>query len=158
VLVVSLDLCHGDIWLDDADAVVVPVPTWNDETARPVADLIGPYANAYAQYRIAAEGDLIVPGRLMWTSTGRLQPSMVAFMPLARPQDNSSENVGTIRDALRLLVRDASQMKLRSVALPPPGCSVGALSWMKVAAMVTDAVRDAPDVHWRLYTPRYALR
>ncbi|MFT4171865.1 MAG: macro domain-containing protein [Rhodocyclaceae bacterium] len=153
----SLTLCHGDIWLDGADAVVVPVPAWDDESSPSAMEMVGPYTGAYAQYRMTAQAGLIVPGRLLWTSTGRLHPSMVAFMPVDRPKDGA-EDAGSIRDALRLLVRDATEMGLRSVALPPPGCGDGALSWMKVTAMVTDAVRDAPEVDWRLYTPRYALR
>ena len=59
-----------------------------------------------------------------------------------------------IESGLKDLIREVSERKIRSIAVPPLGSGLGGLQWSRVKAMIEAAFEEMPDVLVKLYEPK----
>ena len=58
-----------------------------------------------------------------------------------------------IRTGLKSLKSVIMELNIESVAIPPLGCGLGGLDWVKVRKLIEEELSDLEDVEIQVYTP-----
>lgn len=129
----------GDITADDADVLVNTVNCVNVMGKGVALAFKKRFLSILTPYAAACRSKLLVPGGclLLPLPDGR---QWAAFATKNHWRDPSQQH--WVSSALRELARQAQAAGIKSIAIPPPGCSNGGLDWSAIEPLVLDALRD----------------
>lgn len=151
-----LEHTTGDIFKDDADAIVNPVNCVGIMGAGLALQFKRRYPGNFKAYARACKLGEVEPGRPFVYETGMRVPRFIINFPTK--QHWSERSTVAILDAgLDALVVIAKQFSLRSMAIPALGAGLGGLPWEKACRLIESAMGELPDVSIRLFAPRDTL-
>jgi len=111
--------------------------------------------NARVYFEASQAGQVRV-GRVLATPAGELFPKWIIHFPTKKHWRNPS-GLEWVREGLVDLVRVVKELEIRSIALPPLGCTNGGLAWEQVRPLIEAAAAELPDVDVIVYEPPVRL-
>ena len=107
----------------------------------------------FKAYEAACRRKEVKPGRMFVFETGQMfNPRYIINFPTKRHWRDKSR-YEDIESGLKDLIREVSERKIRSIAVPPLGSGLGGLQWSRVKVMIEAAFEEMPDVRVKLYEP-----
>ena len=97
------------------------------------------------------------PGHVAVRPTGGLLGVRLLFDLPTKRHWYSASRIGDVEAGLRALADAVEASGVRSVAMPPPGCGHGGLSWRDVGPLVAAALGPLDGVDIRIYAPPVPL-
>ena len=108
----------------------------------------------FKAYEAACRREEVKPGRMFVFETGQMfNPRYIINFPTKRHWRDKSR-YEDIESGLEDLIREVSERKLRSIAVPPLGPGLSGLQWSRVKVMIEAAFEEMPDVRVKLYEPK----
>jgi len=80
----------------------------------------------------------LMPGEVLFVETGEDCPCYIAYFPTKNRWWHDSE-YSYIEDGLKSLIKQADQLDITSIAIPPLGCGLGNLDISRVVEMILEA-------------------
>lgn len=135
----SVRYLTGDITANDADLLVNTVNCVNVMGKGVALAFKQRFPSILTAYAAACRSKLLVPGGclLLPLPDGR---QWAALATKNHWRDPSQQR--WVASALRELAEQARAAGIKSIAIPPPGCSNGGLNWTTIEPLVLDALRD----------------
>ncbi|HEX8694603.1 MAG TPA: macro domain-containing protein [Longimicrobium sp.] len=107
----------------------------------------------FKSYEAACKTGAMTPGRMLVHDHGMLiQPRYIINFPTKRHWRGKSR-MEDVEAGLSALVEEVRQRGIRSIAIPPLGCGLGALEWDEVRPRIEAAFASLPEVEVHLYAP-----
>ncbi|WP_280255691.1 type II toxin-antitoxin system antitoxin DNA ADP-ribosyl glycohydrolase DarG [Nocardia wallacei] len=111
------------------------------------------YPEMFQAYKEACEHGEVRIGRMHVWRTGMLDgPRYIINFPTKRHWRASSK-LPDIEAGLVDLVNVITELRIKSIAVPPLGCGNGGLDWAEVEPVIVSALRPLPNLDVRLYLP-----
>lgn len=107
-------------------------------------------ANAYQE--AAKRGDVRIGRVLVTRNDALVGPRWIIHFPTKKHWRHPSR-LEWVREGLKDLVRVVRANHIRSLALPPLGCSSGGLEWIQVRREIEAALAEIDDVETIVYEP-----
>lgn len=146
----------GNLLLADVEALVNTVNTVGVMGKGIALQFRQAYPPNYEAYRRACERGEVVPGRMFVFETKQLtSPRYIVNFPTKRHW-RAKSRMEDIESGLVDLIDVVRARGIRSIAVPPLGCSNGGLDWNEVRPLIEKAFESVPDVHVLLYAPHGA--
>jgi O-acetyl-ADP-ribose deacetylase (regulator of RNase III) len=148
-----LELTKGDILRSNAEALVNTVNCAGVMGRGIALQFRKAFPENFKAYKSLCDKKRLHPGMMAVYDLNRLQnPRYVINFPTKRHWKGKS-NPEDIESGLEALVKEITDRKIGSVAIPPLGCGLGGLNWHQVKPMIKRAFAALPDVHVFLYEP-----
>lgn len=107
----------------------------------------------FKAYEKACRAHDVKPGSMFVYPTGlMLNPKYIINFPTKRHWRGKSQ-LKDIENGLVALVKELTQLQIKSVAVPPLGCGYGGLDWEIVKPLIEAAFKQLSDVELLLYSP-----
>ncbi len=111
----------------------------------------------FIDYQRACKNKKLVPGKvLVWNTHKSVNPKYIINFPTKLDWREKS-NYEYIENGLESLKEEIKKLNIRSIAIPPLGCSLGGLKWEKVKNIIIKSLSDFDDVDIFIYEPRDIL-
>lgn len=111
------------------------------------------YSENYKIYHRACKAKEVVPGKMLVTATNKFDgPQYIINFPTKTDWRKPSE-YSYIEEGLKDLVKVITELKLKSIAIPPLGCGNGGLNWDRVKLMMEEALRPLNEVEVSIFQP-----
>ena len=104
-------------------------------------------------YEVACRRREIAPGRMLVFETGELTPPRYIINFPTKRHWRERSRIGDIDAGLVALVEEIRTRRIRSVALPAPGCGLGGLDWTEVRVRIERALNPLRDVRIVVFEP-----
>ena len=148
-----LELTTGDILKGDAEALVNTVNCVGVMGRGIALQFRKAFPENFKAYKSLCDKKKLHPGMMLVHDLNCLQnPRYVVNFPTKRHWKGKSK-IEDIESGLEALVKEVTDRKIRSIAIPPLGCGLGGLSWNQVKPMIQKAFDALPNVHVFLYEP-----
>ena len=109
------------------------------------------YPENYKEYALACKLNEVRPGTMFVTNTNQFQgPRYIINFPTKRHWRGKSR-LEDIDAGLADLVRVVSDLKIKSIAVPPLGCGLGGLNWVDVRPLIAQFADMMPEHEMYLY-------
>ena len=143
----------GDLFAEDAEALVNSVNcvgVMGRGIALQFKKRFPANFNAYAQ---ACKREEVVPGRMFVFETEQLtNPRYIINFPTKRHWRGKSR-IEDVESGLRALVKEVTDRKIRSIALPPLASDLGGLRWDDVRPLIEAALAELDGVRAVVFEP-----
>jgi O-acetyl-ADP-ribose deacetylase (regulator of RNase III) len=141
-----IEYTSGDIFKCEADALVNTVNCVGVMGRGLALQFKNVYPDNFKAYMAACKREAVRPGRMFVYETGHLMsPRVIINFPTKRHWRDKSR-IEDIESGLADLAKVISDLKLRSVAVPPLGCDLGGLDWNDVRPRIERALGNLADV------------
>ena len=148
-----LELTRGDILKADAEALVNTVNCVGVMGRGIALQFRKAFPENFKAYKSVCDKKQLHPGIMFVYDLNRFQnPRYVINFPTKRHWKGKSK-IKNIESGLEALVQEVSKRNIRSIAIPPLGCGLGALDWNQVKQIIEKVFNALPDVHVLLYEP-----
>lgn len=149
---------HGNLLDAEADALVNTVNTVGVMGKGIALQFKRAFPENYKAYKRACDQGAVELGRMFVWDAGVLagdRPRYIINFP-TKKHWRSRSRLADIRSGLDDLVRQLTDLEVKSVAVPPLGCGHGGLPWDQVRPLIEEAFGTLPDVTVLLYPPEGA--
>ncbi len=151
-----IHIVRGDILRQDSDALVNTVNCVGVMGRGIALQFRRAFEENYEAYREAAKNNAIRPGRMfVFERTGLERPRWIVNFPTKRHWKANSR-IEDIESGLTDLIRVIQERGIRSISIPPLGCGLGGLDWVKVRPLIESALSALSEVEVYLFEPRKA--
>lgn len=148
-----IKISEGNLLKSDAEALINTVNCVGHMGKGIALQFKKAFPENYEAYRRACDGGEVEPGRMFIFETGTIfNPRFIINFPTKRHWRGKS-TYEDIERGLGALVDDLRSLHVQSIAVPPLGCGLGGLDWVRVRAMIELAFSPLPEVEVRLYPP-----
>ena len=151
-----IELVGGDILRQDAEALVNTVNCVGVMGKGLALQFRHAFPANYHAYRAACEHREVQPGKMFVYKTGCLtNPRFIINFPTKRHWKDKSrlEDIEAGLAGLADLVRVLGDHEIHSVALPPLGCGLGGLDWVRVRPLIETALDKLSNLRVYLFAP-----
>lgn len=153
-----ITLSSGDLLAADVEAVVNTVNTVGVMGKGIALQFKRRYPENYALYREACARNEVQLGRMFTTETHEITgPRLIINFP-TKGHWKARSRLSDVQEGLEDLKKVVLEHRVKSIAIPPLGAGNGGLDWMKVRAVIEEALRDLPELDVRLYEPQSSHR
>lgn len=147
---------HGDILHAETEALVNTVNCVGVMGRGIALQFKKAFPENYKIYKHACDDNQLAPGKmLIWNRNSLESPQYIINFPTKIHWRGSSE-MEFIESGLKALVEEVKRLNIRSIAVPPLGCSLGGLQWEDVRPRIVSAFSELPDVKVAIYPPEGA--
>jgi O-acetyl-ADP-ribose deacetylase (regulator of RNase III) len=151
-----MELKHGDILSADVEALVNTVNCVGVMGRGIALQFRKAFPENFKAYKAACDRGELRPGKLFIHEQAQLtNPRYMINFPTKKHWQGKSR-IEYIDAGLQALVQEVQHVGIRSIAIPPLGCGLGALKWSDVRPRIERALSMLPDVHVLLYEPKGA--
>ena len=143
----------GDILASDAEAVVNTVNCVGIMGRGIALQFKNAFPENFKAYEKACKAEQVQPGRMFVFENNRLhEPKFIINFPTKRHWKGKSR-IEDINSGLEALVREITDRKIRSIAIPPLGSGLGGLDWSEVRSRIEASLRELAGVNVIVYEP-----
>ena len=143
----------GDIFEEDVEALVNSVNCVGVMGRGIALQFKNRYPENFKAYAQACKRDEVKPGRMFIYESGTMtNPRYIINFPTKRHW-RAKSRLEDIDHGLSALVLEIKQRKIRSIAIPPLGSSLGGLDWADVRPRIETALDDLDDLEVVLFDP-----
>jgi O-acetyl-ADP-ribose deacetylase (regulator of RNase III) len=148
-----VELTRGNILKAEAEALVNTVNCVGFMGKGIALQFKKAYPDNFEAYRKACSVGQVQPGRMhIFELRSMLNPKFVINFPTKRDW-RANSRYEDIDAGLKALVSDVRRLGITSIAVPPLGCGLGGLDWLRVKPMIQGAFAELPNVRVLLYEP-----
>jgi O-acetyl-ADP-ribose deacetylase (regulator of RNase III) len=147
-----LEFLEGDIFADDAEAIVNPVNCVGVMGKGLALQFKRRLPVNYGQYRLACEAGEVKPGE-MHVSENEGGYRWIVNFPTKRHY-RSKSRIEDVRSGLTGLRALIERHEIGSIAVPALGSGLGGLEWSVVRGDIAEALADLDHTAVRVYEPR----
>lgn len=148
----QIEITSGDILSADVEAIVNPVNCVGVMGRGLALQFKLAYPANFKAYKAACDAQLVCPGQMLISETGRLSPRYVINFPTKRHWKDRSY-VEDIDSGLAALASEVRERLIRSIAVPALGAGLGGLDWSDVLPRIKSALNDIPDLRVLVFAP-----
>lgn len=150
----SVQVVRGDLLKqDDVDAIVNTVNCVGVMGKGIALQFKNKWPKNFKLYEAACKAGEVRPGKMFVFDSGAyVKPNFIINFP-TKDHWRGKSKFEFIRDGLVDLVAQITQLRIRSIAIPPLGCGNGGLDWDDVRPLIVAAFAELPDVDARLFAP-----
>lgn len=152
----SITFKSGDLFLDDADALVNTVNCVGVMGKGVALEFKRRWPENYKAYKKACDAKVLRPGTMLIHELtdlfGKNEPKFIVNFP-TKDHWRAKSKLEYISEGLDALVKDIKKYKIKSIALPPLGCGNGGLDWSVVRPMILERLSILDDVSVAIYAP-----
>ena len=144
---------RGDIFLDDAQALVNPVNCVGVMGKGLALQFKKRFPENFDRYARACRLGQVEPGSMMIHEEAEgSSPRYLVNFPTKRHWRDESR-LEDIENGIRALAREIQERGIRSVAVPALGSGLGGLDWRDVRREIQRGMEDLEDVRITVYEP-----
>lgn len=146
----------GDILAADAEAIVNTVNCVGVMGKGIALQFKLKYPENYRFYKATCDQGRMIMGKvLVFKNESTSNPKYIINFPTKRHWKGTSI-IEDISKGLDSLIKEITQLKIKSIAIPALGSGLGGLDWQQVKSIIIDAFSSLPDVNVLLYEPHYS--
>ena len=143
----------GDLFAEDAEALVNSVNCVGVMGRGIALQFKKRFPANFKAYAQACKREEVVPGRMFVFETEQLtNPRYIINFPTKRHWRGKSR-IEDVESGLRALVKEVTERKIRSIALPPLASDLGGLRWDEVRPRIEAALAELEGVRAVLFEP-----
>jgi O-acetyl-ADP-ribose deacetylase (regulator of RNase III) len=148
-----IELTQGDILKADAEALVNTVNCVGVMGRGVALQFKKAFPANFKAYETACQTKQVQPGKMFVYDLNRIyNPRFIINFPTKRHWKSKSL-IEDIKLGLTDLIDVVEQKQIRSIAIPPLGCGLGALNWEEVKPLIIEAFKSVPEVSVLLFEP-----
>lgn len=148
-----IETIQGDILKADAEALVNTVNCVGIMGRGIALQFKNAFPENFKRYKDVCDRKELEPGKLFIFSTNRFyNPKYVINFPTKQHWKEKSR-MEYIESGLKALIKEITEKKICSIAIPPLGSGLGGLRWEEVSSKIKEAFEEVPDVRVLLYEP-----
>jgi O-acetyl-ADP-ribose deacetylase (regulator of RNase III) len=152
-----IELTQGDILKADAEALVNTVNCVGVMGRGVALQFKKAFPANFKAYETACQTKQVQPGKMFVYDLNRIyNPRFIINFPTKRHWKSKSL-IEDIKLGLTDLIDVVEQKQIRSIAIPPLGCGLGALNWEEVKPLIIEVFKSVPEVSVLLFAGRAAL-
>ena len=150
-----MEFTQGNILQADTEAIVNTVNCVGVMGRGIAAQFKREFPENFKAYERACKRADVVPGKMFFFETDRLNPRFVVNFPTKRHWREKSR-IEDIESGLSALVAEVKARGIRSIAIPPLGCGLGGLDWKDVRPLIEKSFAALPNVRTLVFEPSQA--
>lgn len=148
-----IETVQGDILKADAEALVNTVNCVGIMGRGIALQFKNAFPENFKLYKSVCDRKELEPGKLFVYATNRFyNPKYVINFPTKKHWKGKSR-IEYIESGLKALIKEISERKICSIAIPPLGSGLGGLPWEDVRKRIEKAFKQMQDVRVLLYEP-----
>ena len=142
----------GTLFAETVDALVNTVNTVGVMGKGVALQFKEKYPENYRLYKAACDRGEVKVGQMFVTETGLVTPRYIINFPTKEHWKGFSK-LSYIQEGLASLIETISQLKIRSIAMPPLGSGNGGLQWSVVKPLILEKIAVLPAIDFTIYEP-----
>lgn len=147
----------GNILLEEAEAIVNTVNCVGVMGRGIALQFKEKYPKNFKEYKLACNKNEVQPGKMFICQINSLiNPKYIINFPTKRHWKGKS-SISDIEAGLIGLKEEIKNLNIKSIAIPPLGCGLGALNWLEVKPKIEAALISLEEIDIIIYEPNTDL-